>query len=228
MAKRPTAIGLAALAPKMDDARLPRRFWSRVSPEPMSGCWLWTGCDSSGYGVISVDGRQQGAHRVSYETLIGPVSSHLVIDHLCRVRCCVNPEHLEPVTNADNIRRGIGFCGVNSRKTHCPHGHPYDAENTYVTVDDNGASRECRKCALARNSRYAARPEARAAKNARKRARSRSLITRMGWYRTSRTRCAARYIQLTGASYREAGLLFGLSPGAVWWAMDHMTSASRR
>lgn len=119
------------------------RFWAKVSPEPNSGCWLWTGlCNPKGYGRIMVDGRHQLAHRVSYEMHVGPIQEDLEMDHLCRVRCCVNPAHLEAVTHAENSRRGEA--GINQRaKTHCPQGHPYSGENLYTSP--NGR-RECRTC----------------------------------------------------------------------------------
>lgn len=90
------------------------RFMSHVSPEPNSGCWLWTASGGSGgYGSFSI-GRARAnlmAHRVSYEMFRGPIPEGLHIDHLCRVRCCVNPAHLEPVTPRENVNRGIGGAG---------------------------------------------------------------------------------------------------------------------
>lgn len=76
--------------------------------EDESGCWLWVGeCNDNGYGRFSVKGRKVYAHRSSYEIHVGPIPEGLHIDHLCRVRNCVNPEHLEPVTRSENVRRGI-------------------------------------------------------------------------------------------------------------------------
>lgn len=106
-------------------------------------CWLWTGAKGrGGYGNLVWNGRHTNAHRVSYELHVGPIPDPCSIDHLCSVRHCVNPAHLEPVTVRENLRRGAGFPGVNARKTHCPRGHAYDAENTYVW---NGL-RYCRTC----------------------------------------------------------------------------------
>lgn len=87
------------------DTRLPERFWRRVQ-EQEGGCWLWVGTVDRGYGLLSVDGKTVRAHRYSYETLVGPIPDGLQIDHLCRNRGCVNPAHLEPVTQVENIRRG--------------------------------------------------------------------------------------------------------------------------
>lgn len=103
-------------------------------------CWLWTGLvQSNGYGVFNVAGRPQRAHRVSYEMHVGPIPPGLQIDHLCRVRKCVNPAHLEPVTARENSRRAM--------RTHCVNGHEFTSENTYM----NGGKRYCRTCRRDRN-----------------------------------------------------------------------------
>lgn len=122
------------------DARLPDRFWSKVIPEPNSGCWLWLGAGSGGYGhTWAVGGRKWLAHRLAFEVLVGPVPKGLDLDHLCRNRGCCNPAHLEPVTHRENARRGLHGALI----TRCPSGHAYDDENTYV--GPNGA-RKCRRC----------------------------------------------------------------------------------
>ena len=122
-------------------------LWAKISPEPNSGCWLWdAGGNGNGYGRFRYAGRQRYAHRVVYELLVGPIPDGLQIDHLCRVRCCVNPQHMQPVTQQENIRRGLA--GAHEAvKTHCPHGHAYTLGNTYVNPR---GSRECRTCRLAR------------------------------------------------------------------------------
>lgn len=116
-----------------------------------SGCWIWMAAlMNEGYGIIEINKEHALAHRVSYETFVGPIPEGLHIDHLCRVRCCVNPKHLEPVTCAENLRRGIvtteaarKISTANRKmKTHCPHGHQYTAENTRVYR----GSRFCRAC----------------------------------------------------------------------------------
>lgn len=107
-----------------------------------SGCWLWIGAqNAAGYGIVTVNGRTLKAHRVSYEVHVGPIPEGLHIDHLCRVRNCVNPEHLEPVTLAENNRRAA------AAQTHCIHGHEFTPENTLTSKRGH---RFCRSCARAR------------------------------------------------------------------------------
>ena len=119
------------------------RFTSKYTEDPESGCWVWHGSRTPlGYGRFWF-GRGQQAHRVSYEYHVGPIPEGLHIDHLCRNTSCVNPDHLEPVTPRENILRGIGVSAKNARKIHCPVGHPYTPENTYIAP--NG-SRKCKRC----------------------------------------------------------------------------------
>lgn len=127
-----------------------------MQPEPNSGCWLWTAsCFFNGYGQTSFGGRTGiRAHRVIYELLVGPIPTGLDLDHLCRVRCCVNPAHLEPVTRSVNLQRGdVGDQRIGDRqraKTHCPAGHEYTPENTMHRADRPG--RICRACGRARSA----------------------------------------------------------------------------
>lgn len=103
-------------------------------------CWPWPGqINHNGYGVFS----KALAHRVVYERFVGPIPDGLELDHLCSNPPCVNPWHLEPVTHAENLRRGRGFAAINARKTHCANGHEYTPETTKVT--DQG-QRKCRVC----------------------------------------------------------------------------------
>jgi hypothetical protein len=112
-------------------------------------CWLWTGRrDIGGYGRLWVGDRDVPAHRWSYERFVGPIPEGLQVDHLCRVRECVNPAHLEPVTQAENIRRGVGASTRNATKTHCPRGHAYTPENT---MRRKSGQRRCRICVRAQN-----------------------------------------------------------------------------
>lgn len=103
------------------------RFWSHVTiPGDKSSCWEWSGATSSGYGKFWVSrGKNAAAHRVAYELLVGEIPPGMVLDHLCRNRSCVFFEHLEPVTDRENILRGSGFSARNARKTECPQGHEY-------------------------------------------------------------------------------------------------------
>jgi hypothetical protein len=104
------------------------------------GCWLFAGNrSSSGYGLIHHNGRQASAHRVSYELHVGLIAEGLELDHLCRVRACVNPAHLEPVTRAENNRRGDGAI----RKLVCPRGHWTLGDNAITRRD---GTRWCRTC----------------------------------------------------------------------------------
>lgn len=122
-----------------------RRFWVKVALPNEQGCMLWLGSVSpKGYARFKMAGRTLQAHRLSYESAYGPIPGGMVIDHTCRVRHCVAPGHLEPVTNAENIARGEAG-RHNALKTHCKRGHEFTEENTRVRV--NG-TRVCRTCAL--------------------------------------------------------------------------------
>lgn len=111
------------------------------------GCWLWTGGNftRNGYARIWVDNRRVMVHRLLYEIAYGPIADGLVLDHLCRVRRCVNPAHLEEVTSGENVLRGEGASAVNARRTHCVNGHPFDQANTYERPNGNRACRTCRR-----------------------------------------------------------------------------------
>lgn len=109
------------------------RVADRYVTNPETGCWEWqTQIDREGYGRLS----GKLAHRVVYEILAGPIPHGLTLDHLCYVRNCVNPAHLEPVTRTENLRR------AKARLTHCKRGHKFTPENTYVWRN----ARHCRSC----------------------------------------------------------------------------------
>lgn len=118
-----------------------------------SGCWLWTGTlNHQGYGVVSYEGRSRSTHRAGYTQLKGPIPEGLTLDHLCRVRHCWNPDHLEPVTMRENLMRGDTWTAINSAKTHCKWGHEFNEANTYNRKDRVG--RECRICMSNRQRQF--------------------------------------------------------------------------
>lgn len=120
-----------------------------------SGCWEWVGGFSGeGYGSVHIHHvGSRGAHRVSYAVFIGLVPKGLGLDHLCRNRACVNPWHLEPVTDRVNILRGESPSAVNARKTHCNYGHAFTEENT---ARDRRGRRSCKECRKRNNRKYRA------------------------------------------------------------------------
>lgn len=126
------------------------RFWSYTLES--SGCWQWEGPrNADGYGWLrDADRGKVFAHRFAYELLVGPIPEGLTIDHLCRNRACVNPEHMEPVSAVVNVMRGISPPARHARATHCPKGHPYSETNTYVTPGRGW--RQCRQCRRARKA----------------------------------------------------------------------------
>lgn len=129
-------------------------FWERVTKVQLTGCWVWRGhIARNRYGLWSA---QRGgktitvyAHRLAYELTVGAIPKGMVLDHLCLNRTCVNPTHLEPVTHAENRRRGNAAkvlkdgAAFQRNKTHCPQGHPYEGDNLYRRPD---GSRQCRAC----------------------------------------------------------------------------------
>lgn len=121
-----------------------KRFQTRVNKTDT--CWLWTGGirGSLGYGAFWFNGSQHSAHRISYEIYKGDIPNGLVIDHTCKNPPCVNPEHLEAVTQGENLQRSDTFQARNKRKTHCPMGHEYNDINTWISKNKE---RYCRACA---------------------------------------------------------------------------------
>mgnify|MGYP001577787679 CR=1 FL=1 len=149
------------------------RFWKKVDrngPVPVSRpelgpCWLWTACCLPiGYGRFRVgsrsdrSARNRPAHQIAYELCIGQIPNGLEIDHLCSVRHCVNPRHLEAVTHIENCQRGnVGKkSGAQMRaKTHCPQGHPYAGDNLYIFPHGGRGCRTCgREKARERRARW--------------------------------------------------------------------------
>ena len=136
-------------------------FWERVSKQS-NGCWLWTGAlTGDGYGIL----RRQTMHRWSYEKHRGEIPEGLEVDHLCSVRNCVNPDHMELVTHRENVQRSymrgkhdhrLGNLGKHkAAKTHCPQGHAYAGEN--LLIDKYTGARRCKACTDAKFKRYQAK-----------------------------------------------------------------------
>jgi len=123
-----------------------KRFVTKFTVNPETGCWDWTAASrSDGYGAINTPGRTELAHRVSFTVFVGPIPEDLQIDHLCNNRGCVNPDHLEPVSQVENLGRGA------RRRTRCRQGHLFTLENTGYKAT---GYRFCRQCSR-RQSREA-------------------------------------------------------------------------
>jgi hypothetical protein len=133
-------------------------FLDRISPEPTSGCWLWIGTvNQKEYGTFRIGLGRRGhvqlflAHRLSYVLFKGEIPEGLSLDHLCRVHCCINPDHLEPVTSAVNTLRGQTITAFNVAKTVCNSGHLLSGDNLIIRP---GGNRDCRACHRAACLRY--------------------------------------------------------------------------
>lgn len=148
------------------------RFLARVTQDP-GGCHRWTGTINhfTGYGTLSVNGKNQYVHRLAYTLFVGPIPEGMDVDHTCHNgdesctgeadcmhRRCVNPQHLEPVPHQVNVTRShLAPAGKNLRKTHCKRGHEFTPENT---VRSSGGGRACRTCRNLQQREYGARKRA--------------------------------------------------------------------
>lgn len=128
--------------PRIGDVRLPARFWAKIDAQD-SGCWVWTASTiKDGYGQIGWRTKVVLAHRLSYEQLVSDIPIGLELDHLCRNTSCVNPSHLEPVTHAENVRRGAWAIHARGEKE-CRRGHSLGGDGTFV---DGEGQKRCREC----------------------------------------------------------------------------------
>lgn len=135
------------------DAKLAMGLWTNTVEriierfvEKTDTCWIWRGKKDYGYGRVGMDGTHHRAHRLIYESSKGPIADGMVLDHLCRNRSCVNPDHLEQVTVKENVLRGISPVAINSQKTHCKRGHELSGDNLYEYKGLYGPCRGCKTC----------------------------------------------------------------------------------
>jgi hypothetical protein len=138
---------------------LKTRLFEKVLIDPSTECWIWAASTWKGYGRINVDQRPEGAHVAMYRVYGGVISDGLTLDHLCRNTLCVNPEHLEPTTRAENTLRQLAAIGHhNALKTHCVNGHEFSPDNIRAGLKPH--HRVCRTCCVNRNREYRRRMRA--------------------------------------------------------------------
>lgn len=160
----PRGLTMSASSP---DFALFKRPWNHTDVILGTGCYEWRGAiGADGYGLIQMGRRASTGNRmpsyvhvVAYEEYVGPVPAGRELDHTCGVRRCWNTDHLEPVTHADNCRRGNGIVASYALSTTCPRGHLKTPENTYERPDGKGSM--CRPCQRLRADHYRKANEAR-------------------------------------------------------------------
>ena len=143
--------GMPKGRPRTTAESAPQKFWDRV--DKSKECWIWLATPSRKYGQFYTGEGRVCAHRYAYELLKGPIPPGLTLDHLCRNKKCVNPDHLEPVTGRENTLRGDNPPAQNARKTHCKWGHPFSGNNLRISKKIN--RRVCKICE--RNQKIASR-----------------------------------------------------------------------
>lgn len=130
------------------DTRLPEHFWSKVDVNESTGCWEWSGSKGvDGYGLFAVQRRTKRAHRIAYQALVSDIPDGKLCDHLCRVRNCVRPDHIELVSHRENVSRGrVSQANRErfARMTHCARGHELSGSNLYRKPKTG--RRECNEC----------------------------------------------------------------------------------
>lgn len=137
----------------MTGSAISSAFWSKVYIPAKNACWIWQGSKRGpGYGVLSVNGRSVGAHRVAVMLHGEVIPKGMHIDHLCRNPSCVNPGHLEVVTPKENTLRGVGPTAINAKKDQCSRGHGLTPENTLARINGWRGCKLCKKIAM-RNAR---------------------------------------------------------------------------
>ena len=135
-----------------------QRFFTHIDMD-FGECYLWiSNKDKDGYGIFSYNGSNVLAHRYSYEAFVSYIPEGLVIDHVCRNTSCVNPSHLEPVTQRENVLRGYNPASINSKKLYCINGHSLSGKNLYINRKAN--KRYCRECGRIKSREYARRKSA--------------------------------------------------------------------
>lgn len=198
-----------------------RRFHRRIRKDPDTGCWEWTGStNSGGYGQSSYDGQPTTAHRAYWRCVVGPIADDMDLDHLCRNRLCVNPDHLEPVTRSENLERGYEARG-------CKNGHPFTEENmTVVNRTDGRTFRRCKVCHRERNKRAKVRRRRGLRdQDSTMAGREHTEKSKAAMRRSQRTRDDLRRVEFRGESLttREWAARVGVSHRAMRWRLRNWT-----
>ena len=188
-------------------------FWNKVDrSKGEDSCWPWQGyIHPDGYGQVRYHGKMQKAHRIAYLLTIGNIPDDMELDHLCKSRDCINPNHLEPVTRETNINRSDSLAVKNRQKTHCPKGHPYSEENTIL--DKSSGGRRCQICRR-EQAKY------------RKRWRLASFHgTPKGILNNHAkiTEDDVKYIRDSSLPYRELAKMFHMSINSIYWIHNRIT-----